>query len=202
MYMNINEFKLFLIRSIVWTSMRPKWQYNNCIFHPSWRFLENSSKNLYGILIFGSRANPLGWVFQKSVFAMPQKSNNGDWIRFPEIGPEKVFQKNCPGNLPRVNIDFFIRWHSFRTSFDTQILQYNLMFSTIPLGWSRLDPFYFWNQLRKEADPTYNDSEFRWLDLQSILIRSWNLISETFYVGSASFWHWFRIENGLAVDYP
>ena len=28
MYMNINEFKLFLIRSIVWTSMRPKWQYN------------------------------------------------------------------------------------------------------------------------------------------------------------------------------
>ena len=93
-----------------------------CIFHPSWRFLENSSKNLYGISIFGSRAKPLGWVFQKSVFAMPQKSNNGDWIRFPEIGlAHRVFQKKCSGNLPRVNIDFFIRWHSFRKSFDTQI---------------------------------------------------------------------------------
>ena len=26
----------------------------------------------------------------------------------------------------------------------------------------RLKPFYIWNQCRKEADPTYNDSEIEW----------------------------------------
>ena len=38
------------------------------------------------------------------------------------------------------------------------------------------DPFYSWNQCRKESVPTYNDSEFKSRHLQSILSRSGNSI--------------------------
>ena len=39
---------------------------------------------------------------------------------------------------------------------------------------------------------TKTKSGFRWRHLQSILSRSRNSISESFYVGSASFRHWFK----------
>ena len=66
-----------------------------------------------------------------------------------------------------------------------------VLFEKLYLGWIRRNPrihpiyviflkntnwvlrvvrsFYFWNKCRKDAHPTYNDSEFKWL--QSILVR-------------------------------
>ena len=47
---------------------------------------------------------------------------------------------------------------------------------------------YFWNQCRKETDPTYSDSE-----IESRISRStqWRH-SESLHVGSVSFRHWFQ----------
>jgi len=51
------------------------------------------------------------------------------------------------------------------------------------------DPGHFISKCRKGTDPTKNDSEFEYLHLQSILSRSRNSISESFYVGSVPFRH-------------
>ena len=47
-------------------------------------------------------------------------------------------------------------------------------------GSSEGNPFHFWNQSRREADPTWPDSKIEWRHLQTILSRSryeswWNL---------------------------
>ena len=49
-------------------------------------------------------------------------------------------------------------------------------------------PFYFWNRCRKEADPTCKDSMNFLIDSESIGDSN----SESFYVGSVSFRHWFQ----------
>ena len=75
--------------------------------------------------------------------------------------------------------------------------------SKMKLLWGyRPKPFNFWNQCRKESDPTSNDSEIEWLISRSTSKIDCHLNSDTFYVGSTSFRHWFQKWNGLGLNYP
>ena len=59
------------------------------------------------------------------------------------------------------------------------------------IGLNLLNPFFL-NQCRIEADPTWNDSEFKSsIDYESVY-KFFIWISESFYVGSVSFRHWFQ----------
>ena len=51
---------------------------------------------------------------------------------------------------------------------------------------------YFWNKCRKEADPTWNDSEIKFLGRLKIDWRWCHLNSESVYVGSDSYRHWLQ----------
>ena len=88
------------------------------------------------------------------------------FVRFQErhlvyiklISVTKPLKRSVKKILELTNANLKIHLASFTTAFFCGVS----LLALLEHFKGRLKPFYFWNQCRKEADPTYNDSEIEW----------------------------------------